>query len=138
MRGNTKKQQYTSAFDRKEIVHQLVLVCRLLCFLLSLSVSLLTPEEDNFCRKRLCTVVSLCFVALVSTFPYICSVQSGIYAPGKAHMRSATSLSSFPNVAFETIATFVSLHDDGPSHPFKGDRLALPLSTPIYSRRSMT
>ena len=30
----------------------------------------------NFSQKRLCTVVSLCFVALVSTFPYICSVMS--------------------------------------------------------------
>ena len=38
-----------------------------------LSLSLLTPEEDIFCRKRLCTIVSLCFFALVSTFPYICS-----------------------------------------------------------------
>ena len=40
------------------------------CFLLLLlSVSLLTPEEDDICRKRLCTIVSFCFVALVSTFP---------------------------------------------------------------------
>ena len=37
--------------------------------LLLLSDSLLTPEEGNFCRKRLCTIVSLCFVALVTTFP---------------------------------------------------------------------
>ena len=29
----------------------------------------LHPEEDNFCRKRLCAFVSLCFVAFVSTFP---------------------------------------------------------------------
>ena len=37
-------------------------------FLLLLSsVSLLTPEEDHFCRKRLYTTVSLCFVALVSS-----------------------------------------------------------------------
>ena len=43
-------------------LHQLLLVCPLLCFLLlPLSIYLLAPEEDNFCRKRLCTVVSLCF-----------------------------------------------------------------------------
>ena len=42
----------------------------LLCFLLLLfSVYLLEPEEDDFCRNRLCTIVSLCFVVLVSTFP---------------------------------------------------------------------
>ena len=43
----------------------------LLSFLLLLSsIYLLAPEEDNFCRKRSCrlTIVSLCFVALVSTF----------------------------------------------------------------------
>ena len=36
----------------------------------------LIPEECNFCRKRSCTIVSLCFVALVSTFPYICFILS--------------------------------------------------------------
>ena len=30
------------------------------------------------------------------------SVQDGIYALGKAHMRSAPCLKGFPNVAFET------------------------------------
>ena len=51
-------------------LHQLFLVCPLLCFLLLLSsVYLLEPEEDDFCRNRLCTIVSLCFVVLVSTFP---------------------------------------------------------------------
>ena len=51
------------------------------------------------------------------------------------HLWSTTSLRSFPNVAFETVSsdwrrmTF--------SRPFKEDhRLALPLSTPLSSRRS--
>ena len=35
------------------------------------------------------------------------SVQDGIYALGKAHMRSTPSLSSFPKVAFETVPMFV-------------------------------
>ena len=41
----------------------------------SFVVYLLEPEEDNFCRKRSCTIDSLCFVALVSTFLYICSIH---------------------------------------------------------------
>ena len=48
-------------------VHQLL--CPLLCFLLLLLSLLLTPKEDHFCRKHFCLTVSLCFVALVSTFP---------------------------------------------------------------------
>ena len=35
------------------------------------------------------------------------SVQDGIYALGKAHMRSTPSLRSSPNVAFETVPMFV-------------------------------
>ena len=31
------------------------------------------------------------------------SVQDGIHALGKAHMRSTLSLRSFPNVAFQTV-----------------------------------
>ena len=40
----------------------------------SFVVYLLAPKEDDICRKRSCTIVSLCFVALVSTFPQICSI----------------------------------------------------------------
>ena len=36
----------------------------------------LAPEEDNFHWKYSRTTVSLCFIALVSTFPWICSVLS--------------------------------------------------------------
>ena len=35
------------------------------------------------------------------------SVQDGICALGKAHMRSILSLGSFPNVPFETVPMFV-------------------------------
>ena len=42
----------------------------------SFVVYLLAPEEDHFCRNRLCIIVSLCFVALVSTFPEISSILS--------------------------------------------------------------
>ena len=69
----------------------------------------------------------------------ISSVQDGIYVLGKAHMRSAPSLRGFPNVvfhAFETVPLFVWL-TMALSRPLKEDRLALPLSTPLSSRRSM-
>ena len=58
------------------------------------------------------------------------SVQDGIYALGKAHMRSTPSLSSFPKVAFQTVPVFARL-TIALSRPFKEDRLALPLSTPL-------
>ena len=76
-----KKKEAKKRTDKKELMYKNVksnvkklyifvhklLVCPLLFFLLLLSVSLLIPEEDNFLSKAL--VASLCFVALVSTFP---------------------------------------------------------------------
>ena len=64
------------------------------------------------------------------------SVQDGIYALEKAHMHSTPSLRSVPKVAFETVPMFVRL-TMALSRPFKEDRLALPLSTPLSSRRSV-
>ena len=64
------------------------------------------------------------------------SVLDGIYALGKAHMRSTPSLRRFPKVVFEMIPMFVCL-TMALSRPFKEDRLALPLSTPLSSRRSV-
>ena len=62
------------------------------------------------------------------------SVQDGIYALGKAHMRSTPSLRSFPNVAFETVPVFLWL-TMALSRPFKEDRRPLSLSTSLSSRR---
>ena len=64
------------------------------------------------------------------------SVQNGIHALGKAHtiMHSTPSLRGSPNVAFETVPVFAWLVV---SRPFKEDRLALPLSTLLSSRRSV-
>ena len=64
------------------------------------------------------------------------SVQDGMYALSKAHMRSTPSLRSFPNVALETVPILVWLMI-ALSHPLKEDCWALPLSTPLSSRRSM-
>ena len=64
------------------------------------------------------------------------SVQDGIYALGKVRMRSISSLRSFPKVTFKTVPMFVWL-TMALSRPFKEDRLALPLSTPLSSRRSV-
>ena len=64
------------------------------------------------------------------------SVQDGIYALEKVHMRSTPTLRSIPNVAFETVPMFAWL-TTALSRPFKEDCLALPLSTPLSSKRSM-
>ena len=62
------------------------------------------------------------------------SAQDGIYALGKAHMRFTPSLRSFPNVALERVPMLVLL-TMALSRPLKEDRWALPLSTPLFSRR---
>ena len=54
-------------------------------------------------------------------------------------MRSTLSLRSFPNVAFEAVPMCVNVHptdDVSLSCSFKEDHLALPLSTPLFSRQS--
>ena len=48
------------------------------------------------------------------------SVQDGICALEKAHMRSTSSLRRLPNVAFETAPLLVCLTDDGPFSSFQG------------------
>ena len=63
------------------------------------------------------------------------SVQDGICALRKAHMRSTPSLRSFPNVALETVPILVWL-TMAISHPPKEDRWALPLSAPLSSEIS--
>ena len=73
------------------------------------------------------------------TWPYhFSSVQNGIHALGKAHtiMRPTPSLRDSPSVAFVTVPVFVSF-TMVVSRPFKEDRLALPLSTPLSSRQSV-
>ena len=73
------------------------------------------------------------------TWPYqFSSVQNGIHALGKAHtiMPSTPSLRGSPIVAFETVPVFARL-TMVVSRPFKEDRLALPLSTLLSSRRSV-
>ena len=59
-------------------------------------------------------------------------VQDGIYAFGKAHMRSTQSLRSFPTIAFEMVPMFAWLRM-ALSHPFREDRLALPLVTVLLT-----
>ena len=73
--------------------------------------------------------------SLCSSFQFS-SVEEGIYELGNARMRSIPSLRSFPNVALETVPMFVWLTMALP-RPFRKDRLALPLSTPLSSRRSI-
>ena len=64
------------------------------------------------------------------------SAQDGIVALGKAHTRSAPSLSSLPKVALETVPIFVWLNTDR-SRPWRVECRPLPFSTPLSFRRSM-
>ena len=64
------------------------------------------------------------------------SSVKGIYALGKAHVRPTPSLRRFPSASFETVPVFVWL-TMALSLPFREDRLALPHSTPLSSRRSI-
>ena len=64
------------------------------------------------------------------------SAQDGIVALGKAHTRSARSLSSLPKVALETVPIFVWLNTDR-SRPWRVECRPLPFSTPLSFRRSM-
>ena len=64
------------------------------------------------------------------------SAQDGTVALGKAHTRSAPSLSSLPKVALETVPIFAWLNTDR-SRPWRVECRPLPFSTPLYFRRSM-
>ena len=64
------------------------------------------------------------------------TAQDGIAALGKAHTRSAPSLSSLPKVALETVPIFVWLNTDR-SRPWRVECRPLPFSTPLSFRRSM-
>ena len=64
------------------------------------------------------------------------SAQDGIVALGKAHTRSAPSLSSLPKVTLETVPIFAWLNTDR-SRPWRVECWLLPFSTPLSFRRSM-
>ena len=64
------------------------------------------------------------------------SAQDGIVALGKAHTRSAPSLSSLPKAALETVPIFVWLNTDR-SRPWRVECRLLPFSTPLSFRRSV-
>ena len=64
------------------------------------------------------------------------SAQDGIVALGKAHTRSAPSLSSLPKVALETVPILVWMNTDH-SKPWRVECRPLPFSTPLSFRRSM-
>ena len=89
-----------------------------------------------FCCCGYGFVVVVVVVVHSDTMAQFSSVQDGISALGKAHMRATPSLRSFPNVASETVPVFVRL-TMALSRRFKEDCLALPLSMSLSYRRSM-
>ena len=111
-------------------------VCVCVCVSVSVSVSVSVCVCECVCVS-VCVCVCVCACACVCVcvyqhllMPKFSSVQNGIYALGKAHMRFAPFRRSFPNVALETVPVFVWL-TMALSRPFKEDRPALPLSTPL-------
>ena len=63
------------------------------------------------------------------------SAQDGIIALGKAHTRSAPSLSSLPKLALETVPIFAWLNTNR-SRPWRVECRPFPFSTPLSFRRS--
>ena len=72
----------------------------------------------------------------ISSVSVSVSAQDGIVVLGKAHTRSAPSLSSLPKVALETVPIFVWLNTDR-SRPWRVECRPLPFSTPLSFRRSV-
>ena len=68
-------------------------------------------NNKNNKKRILCHVCTKCVPTEPSSLSaeekQFSSVQDGIYALGKAHMRSIPSLRSFPSVAFQTVPMFV-------------------------------
>ena len=52
-------------------------------------------------------IINIAIIDFIISSVQFSSVQDGIYALGKAHMRSTQSLGSFPKVAFETVPMFI-------------------------------
>ena len=73
---------------------------------------------------------------ITSTKQVSVSAQDGIVALGKAHTRSAPSLSSLPKVALDIVPIFVWLNTDR-SRPCRVECWPLPFSIPFSFRRSM-
>ena len=71
------------------------------------------------------------FAVDLFSFQFSVSFQDSIIALGKAHTRSAPSLSSLPKVAIETVPIFVWLNTDRP-RPWRLECRPLPFSTPPY------
>ena len=82
------------------------------------------------CRFSLQTFLLSLFVS-VSV-----SAQDGIIALGKVHTRCASSLSSLPKVALETVPIFAWLNTDR-STPWLMECRPLPFSTSLSFRRSI-
>ena len=98
------------------------------------------------CMHNLYMYICMCMLSTVGTGALSCSIivlyslywikQKWKKDNNKKMEKPTPSLRSFPNVAFVTVPRFVWL-TMALSRPLKEDRLALPLSTPLSSRRSM-
>ena len=95
-----------------------------------LIIAIEKSKDANHCSREKQRYANHC------QFPVSVSAQDGIVALGKAHTRSAPSLSSLPKVALETVPIFAWLNADR-SRPWRVECRPLPFSTPLSFRRSM-
>ena len=65
------------------------------------------PGPSDSSRCVLSFLSNLVQARMYSFAVLFSSVQGGMYARGKAHMRSTLSVRIFPNVAFETVPVLV-------------------------------
>ena len=94
-------------------------------------LSVMVPLAVCHGKLAFCHGITGCLSVSVSV-----SAQDGIVALGKAHTRSAPSLSSLPKVALETVPIFAWLNTDR-CRPWRVECRPLSFSTPLSFRRSM-
>ena len=127
-------------------------ICHIITYISSITIIKLSPShylsDCLYVCKSVCLSLSVCLPVFPSllhhthihartrTVSVSVSAQDGIVALGKAHMRSAPSLSSLPKVALETVPIFVWLNTDR-SRPWRVECRPLPFSTPLSFRRSV-
>ena len=85
-----------------------------------------TSEEDNFCRKRLCTVVSVCFVALwgyisLDLFYSVNLTSSWSFIPKSLKFCEVTA---FCLLLYTTPLEFIKLSNNPSSHTLEFIKLS--------------
>ena len=129
---NSNAGQYVQTFQSNSFIPALLIDNS------DFNVGILADINEPIWFKLGMMILNLVCVTLTLNQPVSVSVsaQDGIVALGKAHTRSAPSLSSLPKVALETVPIFAWLNTDR-SRPLRVECRPLLFSTPLSFRRSM-